>query len=49
MPYAKLHYHFVVLSFGENNLAAIVRHILNQNELHADGALIAAMERMDDR
>ena len=37
-----------VLSFGERNLAAVVRYIHNQKQHHADGTLIAAMERMDD-
>ena len=37
-----------VLSFGERNLALVVRYIHNQKGHHADGTLIAAMERMDD-
>jgi len=37
-----------VLSFGERNLASVVRYIHNQKQHHADGTLIAAMERMDD-
>jgi putative transposase len=38
-----------VLSFGEKNLSAIVRYIHHQKQHHADGTLIAAMERMDER
>ncbi len=38
-----------VLSFGERNLASVVRYIHNQKGHHADGTLIAAMERMDER
>lgn len=37
-----------VLSFGERNLASVVRYIHNQKQHHADGTFIAAMERMDD-
>ena len=37
-----------VLTFGEKNLPAVVRYIHNQKQHHADGTLIAAMERMDD-
>jgi REP element-mobilizing transposase RayT len=37
-----------VLSFGERNLAAVVRYIHNQKEHHADGTLIAALERMGE-
>ena len=37
-----------VLSFGERNLASVVRYIHNQKQHHADGTLIAAMEQMDD-
>lgn len=37
-----------VLSFGERNLSAVVRYIHNQKQHHADGTLIAAMERMED-
>jgi len=37
-----------VLSFGEKNLAAVVRYIHNQKQHHADGTLIAALERMDE-
>jgi len=37
-----------VLSFGEKNLASVVRYIHNQKQHHADGTLIAAMERIDD-
>ena len=38
-----------VLSFGEKNLPAIVKYIHYQKQHHADGTLIAAMERMDER
>ena len=38
-----------VLSFGEKNLSAIVKYILNQKQHHADGTLISAMERMGER
>lgn len=38
-----------VLSFGENNLIAVVRYIHNQKLHHAEGTLIAAMERIDER
>ena len=38
-----------VLSFGEKNLSAIVKYIRNQKQHHADGTVIAAMERMDER
>lgn len=37
-----------VLSFGERNLPAVARYIHNQKQHHADGTLIAAMERMED-
>lgn len=37
-----------VLSFGEKNLPAVVRYIHNQKQHHADGTLIAAMERMNE-
>jgi putative transposase len=37
-----------VLSFGERNLPAVVRYIHNQKQHHADGTLIAAMERMEE-
>ena len=37
-----------VLSFGERNLASVVRYIHNQKQHHANATLIAAMERMDD-
>ena len=37
-----------VLSFGEKNLPAVVRYIHNQKQHHADGTLIAAMERVDE-
>ncbi|MBL8107899.1 MAG: transposase, partial [Anaerolineales bacterium] len=37
-----------VLSFGERNLASVVRYIHNQKQHHADGTYIAAMERMDE-
>ena len=36
-----------VLSFGEKNLAGIVRYIHKQREHHANGTLITALERMD--
>jgi putative transposase len=36
-----------VLSFGENNLPTVVRYIHNQKQHHAEGTLIAAMERDD--
>ena len=35
-----------VVSFGERNLASVVRYIHNQKQHHAEGTLIAAMERM---
>jgi putative transposase len=38
-----------VLSFGEKNLSGVVGYIHNQKQHHADGTLIAAMERMDER
>ena len=38
-----------VLSFGERNLASVIRYIHNQKEHHAEGTLIAAMEQMDER
>ena len=37
-----------VLSFGEKNLPTVVRYIHNQKQHHAEGTLIAAMERIDD-
>ena len=37
-----------VLSFGEKNLSAVVRYIQNQKQHHAQGTLIAEMERMDE-
>ncbi|MBI3168987.1 MAG: IS200/IS605 family transposase [Chloroflexi bacterium] len=37
-----------VLSFGEKNLPAVVRYIHNQKQHHAEGTLIAAMERVDE-
>jgi REP element-mobilizing transposase RayT len=37
-----------VLSFGEKNLSSVVGYIHNQKQHHADGMLIAAMERMDE-
>ncbi len=37
-----------VLSFGEKNLPVVARYIHNQKQHHADGTLIATMERMDD-
>lgn len=38
-----------VFSFGERNLLSVVRYIHNQRQHHADGTLIATMERMDER
>ena len=38
-----------VVSFGERNLASVVRYIHSQKQHHAEGTLIAAMERMDER
>ncbi len=38
-----------VLSFGEKNLSSVVRYVLDQKRHHADGTLIPAMERMDER
>jgi REP element-mobilizing transposase RayT len=38
-----------VLSFGEKNLSAIVKYIHNQKQHHAEGTLIPAMERIDER
>jgi putative transposase len=37
-----------VLSFGEKKLSSVVRYIHNQKQHHADGTLIAIMERMDE-
>ena len=37
-----------VLSFGEKNVASVVRYIHNQKQHHADGTLNATMERMDE-
>jgi putative transposase len=37
-----------VLSFGEKNLASVVRYIHNQKQHHSVGTLIAGMERMDE-
>ncbi|MBK8417275.1 IS200/IS605 family transposase [Candidatus Villigracilis saccharophilus] len=37
-----------VLSFGEKNLSSVVRYVQNQKQHHADGALIPAMEQMDE-
>jgi putative transposase len=37
-----------VLSFGERNLASVVRYIRNQKQHHTDRSLIEAMERLDD-
>jgi len=37
-----------ILSFGERNLVSVVRYIHNQKQHHADGTLIAVMERMDE-
>jgi putative transposase len=38
-----------VVSFGERNLSSVVRYIHNQKQHHAEGTLIAAMERRDER
>ena len=38
-----------VLSFGERNLASVVRYIHNQKQHHADGTFLAAMEQLDER
>jgi REP element-mobilizing transposase RayT len=38
-----------VLTFGEKNLPAVVRYIHNQKKHHAEGTLIPAMERMDEK
>ena len=38
-----------VLSFDEKNLPTIVKYFHKQKQHHADGTLIAAMERMDER
>jgi len=38
-----------VVSFGERNLAWVVRYIHNQKHHHADATLIEAMERLDER
>lgn len=40
---------YSVLSFGERNLSSVVRYIHDQKQHHADGTLIEAMERMDER
>ena len=37
-----------VVSFGERNLASVVRYIQNQKQHHADGSLITVLERMDE-
>ena len=37
-----------VLSFGERNLASMVRYIHNQKQHHAEGTLIAALESVDE-
>ena len=37
-----------VVSFGERNLASVVRYIHNQKQHHADGMLIAAMEIVNE-
>ena len=37
-----------VLSFGEKNLSTVVRYIHNQKQHHAEGTLIAALERVDE-
>jgi putative transposase len=39
---------YAVLSFGEKSLSIMVRYIQNQKQHHAEGTLIAAMERIDD-
>lgn len=38
-----------VLSFGEKNLSTVVKYIHDQKKHHAEGNLIPAMERMDER
>jgi putative transposase len=38
-----------VVSFGERNLASVVRYIHSQKQHHVEGTLIAALERMDER
>jgi hypothetical protein len=38
-----------VLSFGGKNISSVIRYIHNQKQHPADGTLIAAMERMDER
>ena len=37
-----------VLSFGERNLASVVRYIHGQKQHHVDGTLISAMERINE-
>lgn len=37
-----------VVSFGERNLSSVGRYIHNQKQHHADGTLMAALERMDE-
>jgi putative transposase len=38
-----------VLSFGEKNLASVVRYIHNQKQHHANGMLNMTMEQIEDR
>ena len=40
---------YSVLSFGEKKLSAILRYIQDQKQHHAEGTLIAVMERMGER
>jgi len=37
-----------VLTFGEKNLSTVVRYVHDQKKHHAEGTLIAAMERIDE-
>jgi REP element-mobilizing transposase RayT len=37
-----------VLSFGGKNLPAVVRYIHNQKQHHADGTLLAVLERIEN-
>ena len=37
-----------VFSFGERDLASVVRYIHNQKQHHADATLIAALERLEE-
>jgi putative transposase len=50
-PHFEFHWQdaYGVFSFGEKSLFAIKEYIQNQKQHHADGALIAAMEQMDER